>query len=189
MNNRDRLKITIIISFSLFIICAIILFISLWNKVGINTDVQIGNGMYFLILIMVVLASAMFISHMLEEGRISIAEPADRDLVTDKIIDVHDPGTYIPPFEVDLDLLAEEIIPKIDQKEMMEDSGTVIHREPRSRRTRNRARTRNRSHLPEPVHDVSQSSEKASQQRATIGPFPPLRGHLSVPPSVPAHRA
>ena len=128
MNTRDLLKITIIISYILLILCAVILFIGLWNKLSMNTDVQIGNGMYFLVLSMVVLASAIFIAHMLGEGRISLADPSDKDPVVEKMEEVHDPGTYVPPFEVDLDLLAEGIIPRIEHKEKIEDYAERILR-------------------------------------------------------------
>ena len=130
MNTRDRLKITIIISYILLILCAVILFISLWNKLSMNTDVQIGNGMYFLVLSVVVLASAIFIAHMLEEGRMSLDEPPDKEPAAEKTEGgtVQAPGNYVPPFEVDLDLLAEGIVPRIDQKEKIEDYAERILR-------------------------------------------------------------
>ena len=130
MNTRDRLKIIIIISFILLIICAVILFIGLWNKLNMNTDVQIGNGMYFLVLSIVILASAIFIIHMLEESRENLQEIPEKDLAIKNVEDTtgHVMGTYTSPFEVDLDLLAASIIPRIDPKEKIEDYAERILR-------------------------------------------------------------
>ncbi len=123
MNTRDRLKIIIIISFILLIICAVILFIGLWNKLSMNTDVQIGNGMYFLVLSIVILASTIFVVHMLEESRENLHEIPEKSRAGQNVEDTTDQviGTYPTPFEVDLDLLAESIIPRIDPKEKTED--------------------------------------------------------------------
>ena len=123
MNTRDRLKIIIIISYILLIICAIILFIGLWNKLSMNTDVQIGNGMYFLVLSIVILASAIFIVHILEESRENLHEAHEQNLPTGNVEDTttQSAGSFVSPFEVDLDLLAESIIPRIDLKERTED--------------------------------------------------------------------
>jgi len=123
MNTRDRLKIIIIISFILLIICAVILFIGLWNKLSMNTDVQIGNGMYFLVLSITILASTIFVAHMLEESRDNLQTTEENNMMDKDLGDTNEPlpGTYNAPFEVDLDLLAEGIIPRIDTKENIED--------------------------------------------------------------------
>lgn len=130
MNTRDRLKIIIIISFILLIVCAVILFIGLWNKLSMNTDVQIGNGMYFLVLSIVILASTIFVAHMLEESRENLHETPEKNLAVQHVEDttVQVMGTYTSPFEVDLDLLAEGIIPRIDPKEKTEDYAERILR-------------------------------------------------------------
>ncbi len=95
-----------------------------------NTDVQIGNGMYFLVLSIVILASAIFIVHMLEESRENLHEIPEKDLAVKNVENTtgHVMGTYTPPFEVDLDLLAEGIIPRIDPKEKIEDYAERILR-------------------------------------------------------------
>ena len=129
MNTQDRFKIIIIISFILLIICAVILFIGLWNKLGMNTDIQTGNGMYFLVLSIVILASAIFIVHMLEESRENIHETPETNLAVQNVEDTAGQvmGSYTSPFEIDLDLLAEGIIPRIDPKEKTEDyAGRIL---------------------------------------------------------------
>ena len=122
MNTRDRLRIIIIISYILLIICAVMLFVSLWNKLSMNTDVQVGNGMYFLVLFLVILASSIFIIHMLEEGRENIPDIIEVEHQQESVLEnpVHVLSSFTPPFEVDLDLLAEKIIPRIDLKEKTE---------------------------------------------------------------------
>jgi transcriptional regulator with GAF, ATPase, and Fis domain len=95
-----------------------------------NTDVQIGNGMYFLVISIVILASAIFIVHMLEESRENLPETPEKNLPAENVEDTSAQamGTYTSPFEVDLDLLAEGIIPRIDPKEKTEDYAERILR-------------------------------------------------------------
>jgi transcriptional regulator with GAF, ATPase, and Fis domain len=88
-----------------------------------NTDVQVGNGMYFLVLSIVILASAIFIVHMLDESRENLSESPEKHMAVQNMQYTTDQvtGRYISPFEVDLDLLAESIIPRLDPKEKTED--------------------------------------------------------------------
>ena len=88
-----------------------------------NTDVQIGNGIYFLVLSIVILASTIFVVHMLEESRENLHEIPKKNLADQNVEDTADQGmgTFPTPFEVDLDLLAESIIPRIDTKEKTEE--------------------------------------------------------------------
>ena len=130
MNTGDRPKIIIIISYILLIICAIIFFIGMWNNLSMNTEVQIENGMYFLLLSIVILASVIFIIHLLEEGRERITEIPEQNEMPEKAEEtaVLSRGGFTPPFEVDLDLLAENIIPRIDMREKIEDYAERILR-------------------------------------------------------------
>jgi transcriptional regulator with GAF, ATPase, and Fis domain len=88
-----------------------------------NTDVHIGNGMYFLVLSMVILASTIFITYMLDENGEDRHEIPENHLAIQNVEDTTGQvmGTYSPPFEVDLDLLAEGIIPRMNPKERTED--------------------------------------------------------------------
>jgi transcriptional regulator with GAF, ATPase, and Fis domain len=88
-----------------------------------NTDVQIGNGMYFLVLSIVILSSAIFIVHILEESRENLHEAHEQNLPAENVENTltQATGSFVSPFEVDLDLLAESIIPRIDLKERTED--------------------------------------------------------------------
>lgn len=88
-----------------------------------NTEVQVGNGIYFLVLFIVILASSIFIIHMLEVGRENIPDIIEADHPEEDGLENLGPeiSAYTPPFEVDLDLLAEKIVPRIDLKEKTED--------------------------------------------------------------------
>jgi hypothetical protein len=95
-----------------------------------NTEVQIGNGMYLLVFSIVILASAIFIIHLLEESRVSLPGENEQQVMVEDKDDAFDqsPDEYASPYEVDIDLLAEGIIPKIDQKEKTEDYAERILR-------------------------------------------------------------
>jgi len=95
-----------------------------------NTDVQIGNGLHFLVLSIVILASTIFTVHMLEESRANLSETPEKNLQVQNVEDTTSQvmDTYPAPFEVDLDLLAEGIIPRIDPKERTEDYAERILR-------------------------------------------------------------
>ena len=130
MNTGDRFRIIIIISYILLIICAVILFFGLWNKLGMNAEVQIGNGLYLLVFSIAILASAIFIIHLLEESRGSLSGEPEENLLAEDA-DSSSENTieaYASPYEVDIDLLAEGIIPRIDSKEKIEDYAERILR-------------------------------------------------------------
>jgi transcriptional regulator with GAF, ATPase, and Fis domain len=94
-----------------------------------NTDVQIGNGIYLLVLSMVILASTIFVIHMLEESGENLHESPEMNLAIQPLEDNASQvmGTYTSPFEVDLDLLAEGIIPRMDTQEKIEDyAGRIL---------------------------------------------------------------
>jgi transcriptional regulator with GAF, ATPase, and Fis domain len=88
-----------------------------------NTDVQIGNGMYFLVLSIVILASAIFMGHLLADSRENLDETHEQNVPAGIVEDTSTQatGSFVSPFEVDLDLLAESIIPRINLKERTED--------------------------------------------------------------------
>jgi transcriptional regulator with GAF, ATPase, and Fis domain len=88
-----------------------------------NPDVKTGNGMYFLVLSLVILASVIFVVHMLNENREDLHEIPEEYPAVQNVEDTSDQvmDTYSSPFEVDLDLLSESIIPRMDPKERTED--------------------------------------------------------------------
>ena len=123
MFTGDRYRKIIIISYLLLVICSVILLAGLWNHLSMNPDVHIGNGLYFLVFTIIILASAIFVLHLLEGNRgLSSMKPEEEikaetgEKKADAFIE-----SYKAPFEVDIDLLAEEIVPRINPKESIGD--------------------------------------------------------------------
>jgi len=123
MDKGDRYKLVIIISFILLVICAIILLAGLWNNISMNPDIRAGNGLYFLVFAILILATAIFILHILEERHILITHDRDRQIVDNLKKTADEPAieTFAAPFEVDIDELAGNIIPRINPKESLKD--------------------------------------------------------------------
>ena len=127
MGKGDRYRIVIIISFILLVICSLILLISLWNNVSMDPANRTGPGMYFLVIIILILATVIFVSHLLEERQVLFGPESDLDkLLTEGPSVDQAPEPYKAPFEVDLDEIAENIIPRISTKESMEDYSESI---------------------------------------------------------------
>lgn len=122
MGKGDRYRIVIVIAYILLVICSLILLISIWNNLSLSQSIQIGSGLYFLVFIILILATIIFISHLLEERQLLIG-PDSRidDPTADKSLSDQSPEPYKAPFEVDIDELAEELIPRINTRESTED--------------------------------------------------------------------
>ena len=130
MQIKDNYRNIIIFSYILLIICAVLLFINVWNHLSLNTGIRIGNGMYFLLFGIIILATLMFTMHLLEEHRFlleeeheSIESLPDEEASTEASIE-----SYISPYEVDIDSIAENIVPRIDPKEAVGDYAERILR-------------------------------------------------------------
>ncbi len=114
----------------LLTLCSVILMVDLWNHLSLNPAVHIRNSLYFLVFSIFILSTVIFILHLLEENRAPVAgepPPEEQDGLEEK---KGDPGTepIAAPFEVDIDLLAEEIIPRIDARESLKDyAERILH--------------------------------------------------------------
>ena len=71
MDKADRYRLFIIISYILLIICAVILLAGLWNNLSMNPNVRIGNGLYFLVFMILILATTILVLHILVERKIN----------------------------------------------------------------------------------------------------------------------
>jgi len=123
MEARDKYKSIIVLSYVFFIICAILLFISVWNNLSLNPDIRIGNGIYFLLFAVIIFTSIIFILHLLEEHRFlvieePVLEETDRENAEP---DESSMESYSSPYEIDVDVIAETIVPRIDPKEPTSD--------------------------------------------------------------------
>jgi hypothetical protein len=123
MDKGDRYRIVIIASYVLLVICSVILLVSLWNNLSMNPAVRAGNGIYFLVFAILLLSTAIFILHLLEENRVFFPQETDRDngKQVPETKESQAVETFAAPFEVDIDFIAESIVPRIDPKESIPD--------------------------------------------------------------------
>ena len=130
MKIEDKYRYIIILAYILLIICSILLFISIWNHLSLNPDIRVGDGMYLLLFAVIILATVIFTLHILEEHKFHIVdEHILKDTVeTEKESIEKTIESYLSPYEVDVDEIAENIVPRIDPKESLEDYAERILR-------------------------------------------------------------
>lgn len=130
MHIRDKYKNIIIFSYILLIICAVLLFINVWNHLSLNPSIRIGNGMYFLLFGIIILATIMFTLHLLEDYGVQLNDEHETPVVLNKEEKFIETAieSYVSPYEVDIDVVAENIVPRIVQKESIEDYAERILR-------------------------------------------------------------
>ncbi|HEC43772.1 MAG TPA: hypothetical protein ENI20_13195 [Bacteroides sp.] len=119
MEKGDRYRLVIIIAYALLIISGIILFAGLWNNLSMNPAAQVGNGLYFLVLLILILATAIFVFHILEERQVLLPPESEMEAEDEsKVKPLEETAEdYAAPFEVDIDIIAGHIIPRNDPKE------------------------------------------------------------------------
>lgn len=124
MNNRikipDRYKYGAILAYVLLNIVLVILLITIWNKLTLNSSISIGNSLYFLIILIAILAAAIFIFFLAFAGSVLPGQDISKSetvVETNNASKENKPGTFTAPFEVDIDILADKVIPKIDPRE------------------------------------------------------------------------
>lgn len=130
MHLKDKYRSIIIFSYIFLILCVVALFISVWNHLSLNPGIRVGNGLYFLLFGIIILATLMFTLHLLEENRLHPAE--HKDLPESPVVEETPPepslDSYISPYEVDIDVIAESIVPRINPKEATGDYAERILR-------------------------------------------------------------
>ena len=111
MQMKDKYRTIIIVSYILLIICSILLFITVHNHIRMNPDIRMGNVLYFLILIIILLGTVIFALHLLEEQRSHELEEKiiESPVVTEPTSKEPTLESYLSPYEVDIDLIAENI--------------------------------------------------------------------------------
>jgi len=127
MNSRtnlsERYRTGAIISYVLLIATLVMLFITLWNKLTLNPVIHIGNLLYFLLLITGLLSTALFILFLALNSTIP---PSARDIRKPEAVEENVPSQdnkpqpFNAPFEVDIDILADKIVPKPNPRETLE---------------------------------------------------------------------
>lgn len=122
MATGDRYRKIIIVSYILLVICSVILLAGLWNHLSMNPDVQIGNGLYFLVITIIILATAIFVLLLLRENSKMDSGQSENEIMQG--IEENQAEafaeSYEAPFEVDIDVIAEDIVPRINPRESIE---------------------------------------------------------------------
>jgi len=126
MFRQDNFRMIAILAFIAQVVSMVILFISIWNNISMNQNVTMSNFIYLLLVFVILFGSTVFAIYLFQisehhyhhkdESHIeTIEEKSDDKESAEQSID-----TFIAPFEVDIDQLAEDIVPKIDLKETIE---------------------------------------------------------------------
>ena len=86
--------------------------------------------MYFLLFGIIILGTLIFILHLLEENRFHIHEEQIHQQEEKEQPGPAEPGieSYISPYEVDIDIIAENLVPRLDPKESVGDYAERILR-------------------------------------------------------------
>ncbi len=92
-----------------------------------NPGIHVGPSLYILLVIIILLAILIFTLHLLEERQILYPHESKEEYIPpgNQGID-QSPEPFKTPFEVDLDEIAENIIPRINTKESIEDFSEKI---------------------------------------------------------------
>jgi transcriptional regulator with GAF, ATPase, and Fis domain len=122
MKNGERYRLAIISFFCLLIVSVLLLLTELWNNLSLNPSIHTSNRLYLLVFLILIFASGMFILHLLEEREIRHIQDVDTKDEEDAEpkVEESEEEDYKTPYEVDIDELAEEIIPKFDRSESLE---------------------------------------------------------------------
>jgi hypothetical protein len=87
-----------------------------------NPDIHAGNGLYFLVFLIFALATLIFILHLFDHHREGDQVPeTEQGTIQDDVAAESRVEPYTAPFEVDVDVIAESIVPRIDPKEAVAD--------------------------------------------------------------------
>ena len=122
MGKGDRYRLIIIISFIILIICSLTLLISLWNKLSMNPGIHAGPTLYILVVLIIILSIVIFTLHLFEEQQVLFPhESGEKNILPVQQAKNKTAEPFKAPFEVDIDEIAENIVPRINTGESIED--------------------------------------------------------------------
>jgi hypothetical protein len=122
MKIAEKYRMGAILSYALLIITLIILFIAIWNRLALNPSVTISNALYFLLLATGILATAILVFFLMFTSTVTYQQEAgETGMEEDHLPPAPEIKTesFTAPFEVDVDVIADKIIPRIDPKETL----------------------------------------------------------------------
>lgn len=129
MRITEKYRTGAILAWVMLITVLILLFTIFWNKLALNPAVNIGHSFYLLIIITGFLATAILAFFLLFANKVSIHEETQKPgIEQDYQPEQEDtPESLTTSYEVDIDLLAKKIIPKINPGETMGDyAGRIL---------------------------------------------------------------
>jgi len=131
MIHKDKYRLISTVTFISAVILMVVLFIILWNNLSANTEVQVSNFIYFLLLLILIATGVLFVGHLLQvhelslDYRLEVPEDESDQANNDDQSSDGTKESLKPHYEIDIDQLAKVIIPKRNPKD---DIGTFAER-------------------------------------------------------------
>jgi len=126
MPQKDRYRLIAIFAFIATVILLVILFIALWNNLSMNPEVHTSNTFYLLLILVFISTGALFVGHLLHVSGLHVDQRAeitghdsDKSEEDELLPDAADSSPLVP-YDIDIDQLAEFIIPRQNIKEDLE---------------------------------------------------------------------
>jgi len=115
MTLSEKYRLGAVISTALLLLTLVILFIAIWNRVSLHPEVNIGNGIYFLIILVGIFGISTFVLFMWYANIVRFKEHIPVSETTEKEQESRKDKTEgsTVPFEVDIDVLTNKILTNI----------------------------------------------------------------------------
>ncbi len=126
MINKDKYRLIAIFSFIASVLLLILLFIVIWNNLSMNPDVNSTNLIYLILLLIFIAVGALFVVHLLqvnlmhEHPEIELPEQETGQPESDEKSNVSIEESPVLAYDIDIDQLAEFIIPHLNKEDDIE---------------------------------------------------------------------
>ena len=126
MFNKDKYRLIAIFSFIASVLLLFLLFIVLWNNLSMNPEVNTSNSIYFILLLILIAVGALFVVHLLHvnvlhvDHKIEIPGLDTDQPGSDEQSSVVTEESPVLTYDIDIDQLAEFIVPRQNPKEDIE---------------------------------------------------------------------
>ena len=124
MFRKDKYLIPVLIVFIVFILSSFILFITLWNNISLNPEVVVSNIIYLYLFLIFASGILLFLIYIFQISEIHLDHSEFEESDSEKEVEKtpqSDLESYLSPYDIDIDNIANFIIPKRDFKESIED--------------------------------------------------------------------
>jgi transcriptional regulator with GAF, ATPase, and Fis domain len=126
MFHKDKYRLIAIVSFIVSVLLLVLLFIVLWNNLSVNPEVNTSNSIYLILFLIFIAVGALFVVHLLQvnllhaDHKIEIPDKDADQPESDKESTVVTKESPVLTYDIDIDQLAEFIVPKQNPQEDME---------------------------------------------------------------------